>query len=190
MGDRLKIKKFIEQYANRESENKLLKGVILILASAMVLQGLAVVYLGISHRTIIVPSHIDRKFYVEGDNASKEYVEMMARYSIELISNYTPETVDERFQEFMRFINSSHYNKISPQLLAYAGEIKKYSISQYFIPHNYVLHKNTIKVSGAMRQFSQDKLILNHRVEYMINFQINKGRFEVIGYEKIEQKNP
>lgn len=184
----MKVKKFIEQYANRESENKLLKGVILILAFAMVLQGLVVIYLGISHRTIIVPSHIDRKFYVEGDNASKEYIEMMARYSVELISNFTPETVDERFQEFMRFINSSHYNKISPQLLGYAGEIKKFSISQYFIPHSFVLEKDTIKVTGHMRQFSQDKQILNHRVEYKVRFQINKGRFEIIGYEKTEEK--
>lgn len=182
------MKKFLEQYANRESENKLLKGVILILAIALVIQGFVVIYLGTSHRTIIVPSYIDRKFYVEGETASKEYIEMMARYSIELISNFTPETVDERFQEFLRFINASYYNRVSPQLLAYAGEIKKYGISQYYIPQNFVLEKDSIKISGHMRQFTQDKQILNHGVEYKLSFQINKGRFEIISYEKIEQK--
>lgn len=186
----MNVKKFIEQYANRESENKLLKGVILILVFGIIVEGLIVIYLGLSHRTIIVPSHIDRKFYVEGDNASKEYLEMMARYSVELISNYTPETALERFQEFLRFINSSHYNKISPQLLAEAEEIKKYSISQYYIPNTLILERNAIKVVGIMRQYSQDKQILQSAVEYKLKFQINKGRFEIINYEKIEQKKP
>lgn len=186
----MKVKKFIEQYANRESENKLLKGVILILVFGIIVEGLIVVYLGLSHRTIIVPSYIDRKFYVEGDNASKEYIEMMARYSIELISNYTPETVQDRFQEFLRFINPSYHHKISPQLLAEAEEIKKYSISQYYIPQKLILEKDVIKVVGIMRQYSQDKQILRSNIEYKLTFKINKGRFEILSYEKIEQKQP
>lgn len=186
----MKIKKFIEQYANRESENKLLKGIILLLVVALIVESVIVIYMGLSHRTIIVPSYIDRKFYVEGNKASKEYIEMMARYSVELISNYTPETAEERFQEFLRFINSSYYNKISSQLLAYVAEIKKYNISQYYIPQEFVLEKDSIRVVGFMRQFSQDKMILNHNVEYKLKFQINNGRFEIVNYEKIEQKTP
>lgn len=183
----MKIQKFLEQYANRESENKLLKTVILILAIAIILEGFIVAYLGFTERTIIVPSHIDRRFFVEGDKASKEYIEMMSRYAIELISSFTPETVDERFSEFLRFINAAHYNKVSPQLLTYINEIKRYGISQYYIPSSYTLEKNTITVNGLMRQFAQDKQITDHQVTYKLQFQINNGRFEILTYEKIEQ---
>lgn len=183
----MKVTRFIEQYKNKESEHKLLKSVIFMLTLALICESIAVIYIGFSQRTIIVPSYIDRKFYVEGDKASNEYIEMMARYSVELISNYTPETVEERFQEFLRFLSAAHYNMISHQLLGSAAEIKRYAISQYYIPQSIVLQKDTITMIGWIRQFSQDKQILYGRVEYKIKYRINNGRFEITSYEKIEE---
>ena len=182
----MKIKKFIENYKNREIENKLLKTVIAILAVCVVIEGMFMVYLTFTYRTVIIPAYVDKKFYVEGDKASPEYVEMMAKYAVELISNYTPETIDQRTAEFLRFITPDYYAQVSPQLLAIAKETKSYSISQYFIPQRLIMKDDNISITGFLRQFSQDKQIDHSRAEYKMSFKINQGRFEITNYEKIE----
>ena len=185
----MKIDKFVENWKNKEMENKLLKAVVLILAVGLVIEGALMIYFSSSFRTIVVPSYIDKKFYVEGDNASPEYIELMSKYAIDVLSNYTPETVEDRTREFLRFISPSHYEQISTQLLSVANESKAYSISQYFIPQSLVMKGNTINVIGFLRQFAQDKPIQHSRVEYKLTFKINNGRFQIITYEKTEKKS-
>lgn len=184
----MKKEKFIEKHANLHSENNLLKVIILILTFAIVTEGVLIVYLRVKERTIIVPTYIDRKFYVEGDKASPEYLEMMAKYAIELVSNYTPETAKSRFDEFMRFISPSNYNTVSTSLLGTLNDITTYQISQYFIPQsNMTVQDNTITATGLLRKYTQDKLVSANMAVYKIQFSIDNGRFVINTYEKKDQ---
>lgn len=184
----MKIKKFMESWSNREMENRLLKFVIIVLVTGVLVEGGLMIYLYASQRTVIVPAFVDRKFYVEGDKASPEYVELMSRYAIELVGNFTPDTIDERTAEFLRFINPAHYSAMSTEMKAFASEMKTYSISQFFVPQKIIMKGNNVTINGFVRQYAQDKQIFAGSVEYRMDFQINQGRFEIVKYEKFEPK--
>ncbi len=179
-------KKFFESMANKNDENNLLRFVVVILTIGLLLEGLLMVYMRKNERTVIVPSYLDRKFYVEGNKASTEYIEMMAKYSVELITNFTPETVKERVNEFMRFVSPTVYKDVSTSLLVMVDEAANYKISQYFIPQHMVMQDNTIQIIGLLRKYTQDKELSAAKAEYRMKFYIEQGRFLIASYEKIE----
>lgn len=178
--------KFFESMANKNDENNLLRFVVVILTIGLLLEGLLMVYMRKNERTVIVPSYLDRKFYVEGNKASNEYIEMMAKYSVELITNFTPDTVKERVNEFMRFISPTVYKDVSTSLLVMVDEATTYKISQYFIPQRMVMQDNNIQIIGLLRKYTQDKELLVAKAEYRMKFYIEQGRFVIANYEKIE----
>jgi hypothetical protein len=71
---------------------------------------------------------------------------------------------------------------------AFSKEMKEYSISQFFIPQKITMKGNSVSIVGFMRQFAQDKQFQASSVEYRMEYQINQGRFEIVKYEKFEQK--
>ena len=178
--------KFFESMANKNDENNLLRFVVVILTIGLLLEGLLMVYMRKNERTVIVPSYLDRKFYVEGNKASTEYIEMMAKYSVELITNFTPDTVKEMVNEFMRFISPTVYKDVSTSLLVMVDEATTYKISQYFIPQRMVMQDNNIQIIGLLRKYTQDKELLVAKAEYRMKFYIEQGRFVIANYEKIE----
>jgi conjugal transfer pilus assembly protein TraE len=178
--------KYFESMANKNDENNLLRFVVVILTIGLLLEGLLMVYMRKNERTVIVPSYLDRKFYVEGNKASTEYIEMMAKYSVELITNFTPDTVKERVNEFMRFISPTVYKDVSTSLLVMVDEATTYKISQYFIPQRMVMQDNSIQIIGLLRKYTQDKELLVAKAEYKMKFYIEQGRFVIASYEKIE----
>ncbi|MHB8879989.1 MAG: TraE/TraK family type IV conjugative transfer system protein [Thermodesulfovibrionales bacterium] len=178
--------KYFESMANKNDENNLLRFVVVILTIGLLLEGLLMVYMRKNERTVIVPSYLDRKFYVEGNKASTEYIEMMAKYSVELITNFTPDTVKERVNEFMRFISPTVYKDVSTSLLVMVDEATTYKISQYFIPQRMVMQDNSIQIIGLLRKYTQDKELLVAKAEYRMKFYIEQGRFVIASYEKIE----
>ncbi len=182
------LNRFMEKWSNRELENGLLKFVVVLLAITIIVESGLMIYLYSSQRTVIIPAFVDKKFYVENNKASLEYIEIMSRYAIELISNFTPETVDDRTSEFIRFINPQYYSTVSTQLKAFASEMKRYNISQFFVPQSLVMKDNKIIIRGILRQFAQDKQISSVPSEYQLEYKINQGRFEILNYEKLEQK--
>lgn len=184
----MRLNSFMEKWKNREMENNLLKFVIVVLAAALVIESGLMIHMTTSQRTVIVPAFVDKQFYVEGDKASTEYIEMMSRYAIDLVGNFTPETIEQRMSEFLRFINPANYNTMATQLKAITNEMKTYSISQFFIPQRISMKGNTVTINGFVRQFAQDKQITASSAEYTMEYQINQGRFEIIKYEKTEHK--
>jgi conjugal transfer pilus assembly protein TraE len=182
----MKKVKFFETMANKNEENNLLRFVVVILTMGLLLEGLLMAYMRKNERTVVVPSYLDRKFYVEGNKASTEYIEMMAKYSVELITNFTPDTVKERVNEFMRFISPAVYKDVSTSLLVMVDEATTYKISQYFIPQKMVMQDNNIQIIGLLRKYTQDKELLVAKAEYRMKFNIEQGRFVIASYEKIE----
>src|SRR5574340_1427548 len=178
--------KYFESMANKNDENNLLRFVVVILTIGLLLEGLLMVYMRKNERTVIVPSYLDRKFYVEGNKASAEYIEMMAKYSVELITNFTPDTIKERVNEFMRFVSPTVYKDVSTSLLVMVDEATTYKISKYFIPQRMVMQDNNIQIIGLLRKYTQDKELLVAKAEYKMKCYIEQGRFVIASYEKIE----
>lgn len=182
------IKIFKEKWANLKVENALLKFILIVLVSGFIGEGALLVHQNRKVRTVIIPAFVDRQFYVEGDKASPEYIEMMTEYAVNVVTNYTPETIEKRTQDFLRFIAPDYYNQVATSFGSLIAEAKNYSISQSFIPHRITQQDNTLTVEGLIKRYAQDKLILSGGVIYSITYRINNGRYEIISYEKVEKQ--
>jgi conjugal transfer pilus assembly protein TraE len=184
----MKAGTFLFKVDNLKGENVRLYLLVVALAAALIVESVVVVYSASSQRTVITPPYIDRQFYVAGDSASPEYIQMMSRYAIELVTNYTPDTAKPRIDEFMRFIAPSQYNAVYPELAVIAKEAKDNTISQYFIPQRIVLQGNRVTAKGMLTRYVQDKQTYSAQAEYSLVFGINSGRFEIESYQKVESQ--
>lgn len=182
----MKREKFLFHVDNLKGENLRLYFLTVALGVSLVIESVVVVYVAGSQRTVITPPYIDRQFYVTGRDASPEYVQMMSKYAIELVTNYTPETAKPRIDEFMRFIAPSYYNAVYPELSVLAKEAKENAISQHFIPQRVVLQGSKVTAKGLLTRYVQDKQTHSAQAEYTLTFSIANGRFEIERYEKIE----
>ena len=185
----MKAKKFMEKWEGKNAENNLLRLVVIVLVTGLLVQSSLLIYMRKTERTVIVPSYIDRKFYVEGSKVSPEYLEMMSKYAVELLANYTPETIKDRYDEFLRFIAPSQYNTVSSALLGMINDTTTYRISQYFIPQDIKVQDKTITIVGLLRKYVQDKELNTYRATYKMEFHIENGRFLIDAFNKIEDTN-
>ncbi len=183
----MKVKKYIEEKTNLKSENGLLRFCVFMLVAGLLLEGLLMIKLYASARTIIVPAYVDKRFSISNGTASQEYVEMMTKYAIELVSNYTPDTISDRQSEFMKFIPPEYYRAVYEQMNPLVAEVKGNFITQHYIPQTITLEGNKVVVMGVLRRFVQDKLAAAGPAQYTIVFRINNGRYEIVKYEKNDQ---
>lgn len=183
----MKAKKFIEFIENLKAENGLLKFVVVLLTIGLIIEGLLMVKLYASERTIIVPAYVDKRFSVSDGTASPEYIEMMTKYAIELLSNYTPDTIADRQAEFMKFIPPDYYKEIFEKMTPMVTEVKANLITQHYIPQTITLKGSKVVTTGVMRRYVQDRPVAAGQSQYSIIFRINKGRYEIVKYEKNDQ---
>lgn len=155
-------------------------GLIAILVITIVVESLIFFSAVKNHRVVIVPNFIDKQFYVEGDKASPEYIEMMGKYAVQTLTNYTPETVEKQFQDFLRFIHPSYYQTVYNELQPIIQESKRYLVYQSYVINTMSLQGDTLTVDGYMRRYVADKLIKSARMIYNVQFLIEGGKFYIV----------
>jgi conjugal transfer pilus assembly protein TraE len=179
--------RFREKWSRLTQENSALKFTIVVLVALIMAMSSIIVFQSKRERTVVVPAFVDKKFYVESDKASAEYIEMMSKYAVELISSFTPQTVEERTADFLRFIAPSYYKDISLSFQKMIDDSKKYVISQYFIPGEMTMQGNTITIKGILRRYAENRLLEAAVATYRLTYEIQNGRFFITTYEKVEE---
>ena len=187
----MKAERFLSDYKNTLAKNQTLKVAVLVLTAGILIQGFFTMYAMTRQRVVVVPSFLDRKFWVEGDRASEDYVVMMTKYAVDLLNSFTPETVEDRFQEFLRFVAPEYYHQVSAKLLADARDYTRLGVSQFFVPQRIDLAgKNKLFVTGIVRRWVQDKPVKQEQKRFKIIYRVVQGRFEVQAYEEVDVNKP
>jgi len=187
----LKAKRFLSDYKNTLAENQTLKLAVLALTAGILVQGFFTMYAMTRQRTLVVPSFLDRKFWVEGDRASEDYVILMAKYAVDLLNTFTPETVGDRFQEFLRFVSPEYYHQVSAKLMSDAKDYARLGVSQFFVPQRIdLVGKDRLFVTGIVRRWVQDKPVKQEQKRFKVVYRVVQGRFEVQAYEEVDVNKP
>ncbi|MEM3265255.1 MAG: type IV conjugative transfer system protein TraE [Thermoplasmata archaeon] len=179
------FKHYLGDYYQTKSQNKTLKFAVTVIAIIVVINSVALIYSLNSHTTILVPPNFNTKSTISSNSASPGYLEMMARYIMNLEMNFTPDTADNQFSELLSYYSPSKYASAKVDLYNQLETIKTGKISQAFYIQDIKIMGNKIYVTGIVNRYSDVENIANNETHiYVIKYQIINGRFFILSISK------
>ncbi|MEM1912094.1 MAG: TraE/TraK family type IV conjugative transfer system protein [Thermofilaceae archaeon] len=174
--------KFISSYRDALAKYGIVKFILVFLVVIQVLQVIALFY-AISHQTVVIvpTSEINKRFQVRGSTADLVYVEHMVRHFINLINNYSPETVSQNFEEVMYYIHPSDQAEFRKFLVPEERAVKSTGVSRvfYILKMEHLLNENAVRVHGIERRIVGDKVTYSGPKTYKVVYFLDNGRFYV-----------
>lgn len=174
--------KFISSYRDALAKYGIVKFILVFLVVIQVLQVIALFY-AISHQTVVIvpTSEINKRFQVRGSTADLVYVEHMVRHFINLINNYSPETVSQNFEEVMYYIHPSDTTEFRKFLVPEERAVKSTGVSRvfYILKMEHLLNENAVRVHGIERRIVGDKVTYSGPKTYKVVYFLDNGRFYV-----------
>ena len=77
---------------------------ILSILGSFILAAALFIQVNKSHRETLVPPHINKTFWIDGEKVSPEYLEQMGLFVLQLAVNNTPSSVDYNNQVLLRYV--------------------------------------------------------------------------------------
>jgi conjugal transfer pilus assembly protein TraE len=141
-------------------------------------------------KIILLPPKLQGKVLITNDNASENYIKEMADYVVYLATNYTPQTVASRLNEFLKYVDPSVYPEVKKQVEKIAEDVKFYGKTQAFFPKEFLIDKanREVKVKGQLLKFYMDKLLVNKEQTYVLRYRIKNGQFFITAFYPLEEK--
>lgn len=174
--------KFISSYRDALAKYGIVKFILFFLVVIQVLQVIALFY-AISHQTVVIvpTSEINKRFQVRGSTADLVYVEHMVRHFMNLINNYSPETVSQNFEEVMYYVHPSDQAEFKKFLVPEERAVKSTGVSRvfYILKMEHLLNENAVRVHGIERRIVGDKVVYSGPKTYKVVYFLDNGRFYV-----------
>jgi len=128
----MKTDRFYNDFRRVLKESVVLKAALLVVLLVVIGQALAIFFLLKNQRVILVPTaKFSKEVVVKGEEVSPQLVRIYVRDAINLITNYTPKDVEERFKEFLYYVSPRYYHQAEIWLASKAKQIKQIGASQY-----------------------------------------------------------
>lgn len=130
----MKPKSYLDITSNVYAHNRLLKGVIVVLAIGFIFNSISTFFAMKYQKVIIMPPVLDTQVVISGKNVDENYVRQFIRYIITLVNTYSPHTVKGQFEELLLHIHPSSYDRYKAKLDEMRDSIESLSISSVFYP--------------------------------------------------------
>lgn len=171
--------KYIEYWENLKEANRILLILIGFLVVVIVFLISAIIFLSANREvTVYMPPY--EKVKVGG----RDYVLMWAKFFTFYITNYTPETVEERYYVLSTY---AFDDSLKQYLIKESKRIKENRMSQQFIPYEgswkLIPEKREIKVQGRLRKWIGDKEIRNELATFTLYIRIYGGKPFLVGFK-------
>ncbi len=182
----MRIKTFLERWENSLRENTFLKGLSLLLALGLIVNG----QFFKSDRVIIVPPYISKPFAVTDKKVSPEYMEQMAIFLSTFAASFTPASFSYNIATFLKYVDQSVYTDVKTLLMAQKARVEKEGVIQSFFPQKAIVyeHDNTADVIGQSIRYCKDLKIFEGQEGYRITFvyRPNSG-LRIQGFRPLEE---
>ena len=182
----MNFKIFMDEKANTEAANRLLKFIVLVIGGTVLVNSVMIYTVTRHERTILVPAGLNSRVEITDGQASDSYIELMTRYSVGLALNYTPATAREQFGELLNLYSPDAFPEARKAFYSIADTVETAGVtSSFYISRIKVDRvKGLIEVTGLARQFGQDGNALGgeKQTEYELSYRISDGRFMLTGF--------
>lgn len=183
-------KKFLEKWANVSQGYQLCRFIVFVLSVLVAFLLVVILQESRKEKLILLPPAVYKEVYITENDASPEYIKQMADYVVYLATNYTPQTVDARLAEFLKYVEPGSYQKLKRQVKQIASDVKFYGRTQAFYPTKFKIDKthHKVYVTGRIVKSYLGKTIEDRTVTFVLDYTIRDGQFLVTGLYPLEKE--
>lgn len=159
-------------------KNKTLTIAIICLSISVVYLSWALVSKVDEQKIVVVPPATNLKeFWIQGNQVSTSYLEMMAdsiAYNVLNVTEYRNVNVDF----VLSLVPAEYIEKVRTSLLTQKNYILNNGLTQVFFINSYhTEQKGLIKVIGLLKRYVREKQVSSEVYSFYINYNISRGRF-------------
>ena len=112
-------------------------------------------------KTILVPGHMTKSFWVQGDEVSKEYLEEMGVYISKLLLDLSPGNIVHNHKALLRYASPEAYGSLKKQCLKEEEDYTSLQLSTHFKPTSVSANPQTlsVEVKGILTSYVASKEI-------------------------------
>lgn len=184
---------FLQDSSNVFAQNRLLKLGVGIIACVTLWNGYVINNLKDTIRTEIVPPYSEKKWVITGNDANDDYLADMARYIVQSLGTWNPGSVRVQLNQLLRYIHPEVYPKYRDQFKSIADRAERYASVSFALQWDpgqaIVRQDNTLKLYAVRRRIAGNQVSRSEKVEYVIQFVIESGRFWVMDIAENTEKH-
>ncbi|MHB1666131.1 TraE/TraK family type IV conjugative transfer system protein [Thiomonas sp.] len=110
-----------------------------------------------------------------GSAANGAYLSYVAQADLGLILDWTPDTVKAQYDRFMNRLSPSLYAAEQAKLVAAAKLNKQNDVTEAFYANHIQYSGDTVQVSGLLKQWAGQTVILSRPVTYTLTYAFTDG---------------
>ncbi|MCP4156542.1 MAG: hypothetical protein GY757_53000 [bacterium] len=185
----MKLDLYINKTSNIVAENRLMKFVVLVLATSTILC-LYYTNEAVRHqRTVIIPVFNDKKLVVTDNKVNDDYIKTYARMIVNLLLSYNPRNCEDQFGDLLYLASPDFYPELLLELNDIKDTVMRIQLTSGFYPYKYEVlkDKKEIHVFGTRRKHTGSVLVNEGAEIYSIKYSIVDGRFFIDNLMEIEK---
>lgn len=185
--------KFLNEFREALKEARILKLMVFVLVGLVLLEFFLVGKLVTNQKIVIVPEGLKKKVYIEGDNASVDYVQAFTYAIVSNYYNYTPENVEKNYKYLLSYFEPSLYSSVSSKFLGLARKYKGNNASSFASINKILVYpdKNQVVVDASVRTFIGDVKASVFRSTLTLGYKIDSYSFVITSFnEEIHDNIP
>ncbi|MBQ4840004.1 type IV conjugative transfer system protein TraE [Pseudoalteromonas luteoviolacea] len=179
-------KKYTSTVINANYKATLWMGVSAVLLASNVMLSSFVMTADTSEKTIVVPPQMDKPFSVQGNEASPEYIEQMARYFSQLLLTYHKKNAQSQFDTILHYTDPSVYSEMKTRFSLDYDRISRNDISSVFYLMGIHIKKNVAVITGELNGFIGSHLVSKKQKTYELRFNYN-GNLSITGFNELQK---
>lgn len=182
-----------EEIALRAGISRTAQALIFLLAASTLLLSLYVFLHQDRDRVVFLPPTIDRGFWIERAEVSKDYLEQMGLFVIQLAYNVTPASVEYQNAALLRYAAPEAYGALEKAGRLAAERIKRDQISTVFAPQSVIHAKDgalACAFTGQLTTYVTDKASPPRQVTILVRFRHEAGKTLVVELRETDANDP
>jgi conjugal transfer pilus assembly protein TraE len=128
-------------------------------------------------KVVIVPAYQKQSFWVSNNQVSREYLEEMSIFLIELLLNLTSESINYQRDVVLKHVDPTFYSLLKKQFLIDEERYKKESLATSIKPIHIVVNsqENSTQVTGIFTSLISGRVVKQTKDLYEFKFSYSKG---------------
>jgi len=142
-------------------------------------------------KVIIMPPGLKKAFWIKNNTVDQAYLKRISAYFLHLFFDTTSSNSINNHKILLKYVYPSNYSNLRTYLIKEKEKLKKKNISTLFNSRSIEILKDgkTIKISGSLITFSENKYIAKEEKILFLKILILKGRVFLYSLNIKKEKN-
>jgi conjugal transfer pilus assembly protein TraE len=143
-----------------------------------------------NEKVIVVPSIVEKEFWISNDHVSATYLEQFGYFLGQLMLNKSAQSASSQRMQLLRHTAPDFYGNLNKKLMEEEAALTKQSASYTFYPVDIKVNPHTLEVvlSGDRIFYVGGKPISTDRESYSLGFSYNGSRLLLKEVKALEAK--